>query len=112
MLGKIEGKKRRGMTENEMVGWHHQVSGHEFEQTLGDSERQGSLVCRSPWGCKGSDTTELLNNSRGKGNHGAGLAKQSARCSRVMTLAARSCLQLHLEQLSGSTGTAVLSTCI
>ena len=45
------------MTEDEMVGWHHRLSGHEFEQTLGDSERQGRLVCYRPWGCKESDTT-------------------------------------------------------
>ena len=37
------------MTEDEMVGWHHQVNGHEFEQTPGDSEGQGSLACCSPW---------------------------------------------------------------
>ena len=40
------------MTEDEMVGWHHQLNGHEFEQTQGDSERQGSLACYSPWGHK------------------------------------------------------------
>ena len=40
-----------------MVGWHHQLNGHEFEQTLGNSEGQGSLVCCSPWGCKESDIT-------------------------------------------------------
>ena len=45
-----------------MVGWHHQLNGHEFEQTLGDSEGQGSLACYSPWGRKESDTTERLNN--------------------------------------------------
>ena len=45
-----------------MVGWHHQLNGYEFEQTLGDSEGQGSLVCCSPWGHKESDTTEQLNN--------------------------------------------------
>ena len=45
------------MTEDEMVGWHHRIYGHEFEQTLGDSEGQGSLVCCSPWGPKESDTT-------------------------------------------------------
>ena len=43
------------MTEDEMVGWHHQLDGHEFEF----SDGQGSLVCCSPWGCKESDTTEL-----------------------------------------------------
>ena len=44
-----------------MVGWHHQLNGHEFEQTLGDGEGQGSLVYHSPWGCKESDMTEGLN---------------------------------------------------
>ena len=43
------------MTENEMVGWHHQISGHEFKQTLGDGDGQGSLTCCSPWGYKESD---------------------------------------------------------
>ena len=38
------------MTENEMVGWHHRLNGHEFEQNLGDSEGQGNLACCSPWG--------------------------------------------------------------
>ena len=46
------------MTENEMAGWHHQLSGHEFEQTLGGSEGQGSLMCGTPWGHKESDMTE------------------------------------------------------
>ena len=41
-----------GVTENEMVGWHHWLNGHEFEQTLGDSKGQGSLTCCSPWGRK------------------------------------------------------------
>ena len=51
------------MTEDEMVGWHHQLNGHEFEQALGDGEGQGTLACYSPWGCKESDTTEQLNNN-------------------------------------------------
>ena len=51
------------MTEDEMVGWHHQLNGHEFEQVPGDSEEQGSLVCCSPWGHKQSDTTERLDNN-------------------------------------------------
>ena len=63
MLGKIQGRRRRGVTEDEMVGWHHRLSGHEFEQTPGDSEGQGSLGCCSPWGHKESDTTEQLNNN-------------------------------------------------
>ena len=49
------------MTEDEMVGWHHQLSGHEFEQAPRDGDRQGSLVCYSPWGRKESDMTEQLN---------------------------------------------------
>ena len=48
------------MTEDEMVGWHHRLSGHKFMQTPGDSEGQESLVCCSPWGDKESDTTEQL----------------------------------------------------
>ena len=51
------------MTKDEMVGWYHQLNGHEFEQTLGEGEGQGSLVCCSPWGLKKSDTTEQLNNN-------------------------------------------------
>ena len=47
-----------------MVGRHHQLNGHEFEQTRGDGERQGSLACCSPWGHKELDTTERLNNNR------------------------------------------------
>ena len=43
------------MTEDEMVGWHHQLNGHESEQILGDSEEQGSLACCHPWGHKESD---------------------------------------------------------
>ena len=51
MLGKIEGRKKRGWTtEDEIVGWHHQLDGHEFEQALGVGDGQGSLMCCSPWG--------------------------------------------------------------
>ena len=50
------------MTKDEIVGFYHQLKGHEFEQTLGDDEGQGSLACCSPWGCKESDMTERLNN--------------------------------------------------
>ena len=48
-------------TEDEMVGWHHQLNGQESEQIVGDSEGQGSLVCCGPWGHKESDMTERLN---------------------------------------------------
>ena len=50
MLGRIEGKRERGETQDEMVEWHHQLSGHEFEETLGDGEGQENLACCSPWG--------------------------------------------------------------
>ena len=45
-----------------MIGWHHRLHGHEFEQRLGDGKGQGRLVCCSPWGHKELDTTERLNN--------------------------------------------------
>ena len=45
-------------TEDQMAGWHHQLNGHEFKQTFGDSEGQGRLACCSAWGCKESDMTE------------------------------------------------------
>ena len=60
MLGKIEGGRRRGR-QDEMVGWHYQLNGHEFKQAPGVGNGQGSLACCSPWGCKESDTTEQLN---------------------------------------------------
>ena len=50
------------MTEDEMVGWHHQLYGHEFEQSPGDDEGQESQVCCGPWGCKESNITEQLKN--------------------------------------------------
>ena len=61
MLGKTEGRRRGWVREDEMVGWHHRLNGHEFEQTPGGSEGQGSLACCSPWSCKESGKTELLN---------------------------------------------------
>ena len=54
--------KEKGVTEDETVGWHHQLNGHEFEQAPGDGEGQGSLQCCSPWGRKELDMTEQLNN--------------------------------------------------
>ena len=52
------------MTEDELIGRHHQLNGHEFEQVPGDGEEQGSLTCCSPWGHKESDITEQLNNNK------------------------------------------------
>ena len=58
--GKDWGQEKT-VTEDEMVGWHHWLNGHEFEWTLGVGDGQGGLVCCNSWGCKESDTTERLN---------------------------------------------------
>ena len=59
--GKDWRQEEKGMTEDEMVGWHHWFNGHEFEQAPGICDGQGSLVCCSPWGHKESDMIEWLN---------------------------------------------------
>ena len=59
--GKDWRQEEKGMTEDEMAGWHYWLNGHEFDQTLEDGEGQGKLVCCSPWDLKESDTTEGLN---------------------------------------------------
>ena len=64
--GKDWRHKEKGKTEDEMVGWHHWLNGHEFEQALGVGDRQGSLACCSPWGCKELDMTEQLNWTDGR----------------------------------------------
>ena len=56
-------QEEKGATEHEMVGKCHWLNGHDFEQTSGDGEGQGSLVCCSPWGCKELDTIQWLNNN-------------------------------------------------
>ena len=56
--GRDWGQEEKGTTEDEMVGWHHWLNGHEFEQALGIGDGQGSLACCSPWDRKESDTTE------------------------------------------------------
>ena len=63
ILGKIEGRRRRGQQRTRWLDGINWLDGHEFEQTLGDGEGQGSLACCSPWGCKEWDTTEQLNNN-------------------------------------------------
>ena len=63
------------MIEDEMVGRHHQLDGHESEQTPGNSETQGSLACCSPWDCKELDMTERLNNNKQRYN-----IQQGIRC--------------------------------
>ena len=59
--GKDWRQEEKGMTEDEMVGWHHRLSGHEFERVPGVGDGQGSLLCCSPWGSGESDMTERLN---------------------------------------------------
>ena len=54
MMRKIE----KGVTEDQTVGWHHRLNGHEFEQTPGDGEGQGNLACYNSWRCRESDTTQ------------------------------------------------------
>ena len=60
--GKDWRQEEKGTIEDEMVGWYHQLNGHEFEQAPGDGEGQGNLACFSPWGGKGLDMTDQLNN--------------------------------------------------
>ena len=59
--GKDWRQEEKGATEDEMVGWHHRLDGHEFEQAPGVGDGQGRLACCSSWGCKELDTTEWLN---------------------------------------------------
>ena len=61
MLGKIEGWRKRGTTENEIIVWHHWLNGLEYEWTPGDGDGQGGLTCCDSWGHKESDTNEWLN---------------------------------------------------
>ena len=62
--GKDWRQEETGTAEDKMIGWHHRFNGHKFEQVLRVGEEQRSLVCYSPWGCKESDMTELLNNDK------------------------------------------------
>jgi len=59
--GRDWGQEEKGMTEDEMAGWHHRLDGHEFEWTPGVGDGQGGLVCCDSWDRKESDTTERLN---------------------------------------------------
>jgi len=58
--GKDWRQEEKGTIEDEMIGWHYQLDGREFEQALGVGDGQGSLVCCSPWGCKEADMTDWL----------------------------------------------------
>ena len=59
--GKDWRQEEKGMTEDEMIGWHHWLDGHEFEQAPEVGDGQGGLACCSPWGCKKLDMTEQMN---------------------------------------------------
>ena len=74
--GKDWGQEEKGTTEDEMVGWPHQLIGHEFELTLGVGDGQGSLACCSPWGHKESDMTEWLKGTELNGQRKKGAAWQ------------------------------------
>ena len=89
-------REKKGMTEDEMVGWHHRLNGHEFESAPGIGDGQGNLACCSPWGRKESDTPELLNWTElkfkfslwgGRLESGRGCSKQRGWC--VQALEAR-----------------------
>jgi len=67
--GEDWGQDEKWATEDEMVGWHHRLNRHEFEQAPGVGEGQGSLACCSPWGCKELDMTERLNNNNNSYYH-------------------------------------------
>ena len=75
--GKGWRQEEKGMTEDEMFGWHHQLNGHDFEQAPEDGEGERSLVCCSPWGCNVLDTTERLNkNKKARGFPGGSVVKK------------------------------------
>ena len=80
------------MTEDEMVGWHHRLNGHEFEQTPGDGEGQGSLACCSSWGHKESNVTEQLNN-----NHNSSWCTQHLRAASSALLSALAAWQTSVK---------------
>ena len=82
----------KGMIEDEMIGWHHRLNGHEFEQTPGDGEGQGSLVCCSSWGHKKSNVTERLNN-----NHNSSWCTQHLRAASSALLSALAAWQASVK---------------
>jgi len=83
--GKDWRQEETGMTEDEMVGWHHRLDGHEFEQAPRAGDGQGSLVCCSPWGCKELDTREQLNNNNCFcGYMGVNINWNSVNCTVIM----------------------------
>ena len=80
--GKDWGQEEKGMTEDEMAGWHHRLDGREFEWTPGVGDGQGGLACCYSWDRKESDTTELLNWTELKPTNILGLCSCSSQCKR------------------------------
>ena len=74
------------MTQDEMVAWHLQLNGHEFEQAPGDSEGKGSLACCSPWSSKESDTTERANSNNNKATKRHSFAKPTLNVLRILNV--------------------------
>ena len=91
------------MTEDEMFGWHHRLSGHEFEQTPGDSKGQGSLMCCSPQGRQKLDTTEWLNNNS---DQTAPHIPLPGRCNSVLGTASQLTASLKPYQIFTNTNTS------
>ena len=89
MLGKT--LREKGATEDEMLGWHHRLDGHDFEQALGVGDGQGGLACCSPWGRKESNVTERVNDNTA---HQA----ESRRSNQQRRTQQRNCLPLSLLQ--------------
>ena len=104
--GKDGGQEEKGTTEDEMVGWHHWLKGHEFEQTLGDSEGQGSLACLSPWGRKESDITERPNNNNNQRLNSEWWVKWLSRSQVVWSLVSYIVEILFHSEASGAHGRA------
>ena len=99
-------QEEKGMTEDEMSGWHHWLNGHEFEQVPEDGEGQGSLMCCSPWGCKESDITEQLNTNKiiethhllGKKDKNMNIGSEIL-CLAFLFFSSRDCLVSQQQQL-------------
>ena len=104
--GKDWRRVEKGTTEDEMVGWHHRLSGHEFEQAPGVGDGQGGLACCSPWGCKESDTTEWL---KWTGLNWAEWAPHDAKCWLYLSTRGGHVLETLFEQMLSEDGRLLTS---
>ena len=84
--GKEGRQEEKGMTEDEMVGWHYQLNGHEFEQAPGVGNGQGSLVCWSTWGWKESATTEMTELTNSRNDFPLTVSETSMQINRVLSI--------------------------